>query len=164
MEPSGTEKFDNETKASYVFLRTAMQKGYCSIYTFHFWYKDGEYNDCTEEYLTESVNLVLAYNLYNSIRESNRQNTSYEKLTDKEMKDFAGIAEQILQLCGHSVVLCCKNQVLRCYQLLDVVKETHTEVDAVDAEITQVIESTVSTMESKQLKFVLKWILKLFSC
>lgn len=65
----------------------------------------------------ESVNLVSADPPYNTRSESNRKNTSYDKLTDKETDVFEVFVKTFLERVGHSVVLCSNYQVRRFYQV-----------------------------------------------
>lgn len=60
VEPSRTEGFDKKMKAFYEFLRSAMHKNYCSVYTSQLQDTCQKHNDLFGVYVTEAVNLVLA--------------------------------------------------------------------------------------------------------
>lgn len=83
VEPSGTERFGNETKAEYELLIRAIQKSYFYVYNSECEDIAEEHNDWFGEGVMESVNFVPAEPLYCTSCDSNCENASYNKLTDK---------------------------------------------------------------------------------
>lgn len=57
VEPSGTERFEMETKDVHDLLRIAMQKEYCYAHNSEFQDTAEEHNDWLGEAMRESVNL-----------------------------------------------------------------------------------------------------------
>lgn len=99
VELSGTERLDENTKDACDALITDMRRVYCYVNSSEFQNPAEEHNNWQEEGVTEFKNLVLADHHYHDRREADRENITYENLTEKEMDAFAGMCEKGFSTC-----------------------------------------------------------------
>ena len=103
--------------------------------------------------LNKNVDLVLTDPPYNIRKEGNRENSSHDSFSEKDMKDLVDICEQVLKPGGHGIIFCSFSQFEKYRSLLTSLTEQVLDYEN-DPTGNTYTTTTIFNVEAAPLLFV----------
>lgn len=116
--PTGRRELTESERGSYKLLCDALKK-YVHVYDTCFRDIEEIHSHRTGDHLSGNVDLLLTDPPYNIRRERDRENSSYDELSLKDMDDFCSVATDLLCEGAHGHIFCSYQQIMDWESRLD---------------------------------------------